>query len=120
MSYNCLMRVCFISHTAGRGGAEVAMLGLSQGVIAERIECRVLVPKKGPILAALDRLHVEWKIIHYPRWMVGSRRRWMLGRITRTAKAVLMAISMARTITRWRCDIVVSNTIAIGAGALAA
>ena len=114
------MRVCFVSHTAGRGGAELALLELLQGLIAEGVDCKVLVPKRGPILAELDRLHVEWKIIHYPRWMVGSRGRWMLGRITRTAKAVLMAISMARTITKWRCDIVVSNTIAIGAGALAA
>ncbi|SEO52269.1 glycosyltransferase family 4 protein [Nitrosovibrio sp. Nv6] len=114
------MRVCFISHSAGRGGAELALLELLQGLIAEGVDCKVLVPKKGPLLAALDRLHVEWRIIGYPRWMVGSRNRWMPGRVIRTVKAVLLAIPMARTIGRWQCDIVLSNTIAIGAGALAA
>lgn len=114
------MRVCFISHTAGRGGAELALLELLQGLIAEGVDCKVLVPKKGPLLAALDRLHIEWRIIGYPRWMVGSRNRWMPGRVIRTAKAVLLAIPMSRTIGRWQSDIVLSNTIAIGAGALAA
>ena len=114
------MRVCFVSHTAGRGGAELALLELLQGLIAEGVDCKVLVPKKGPLLATLDRLHVEWKIIGYPRWVAGARHSGMIGRTIRTAKAIFLAIPMARTIKKWQCDIVLSNTVAIGAGALAA
>lgn len=114
------MRVCFVSHTANKYGAELALLELLQGMIAEGVDCMVLVPKKGILLEELDRLRIPWKIIGYPRWMAGTRGKWMLGRIARTIKAVLFAIPMAWTITRWRCDLVYSNTVAIGAGAFAA
>lgn len=113
------MRVCFISHTAGRGGAELALLELVQGLIAEGVDCKVLVPKRGPLLEALDRLHVEWKIISYP-WMVSVRPRRIPDRTLRAIKAALPSVPMARAITRWRCDVVLSNTATIGAGALAA
>lgn len=115
-----MMRVCFVSHTAGRGGAELALLELLEGLIAQGVDCKVLVPKKGPLLAALDRLHVEWKIIGYPRWIAGVRHRGMLPRVARTAKAILFAIPMAHAIKKWKCDVVLSNTVAIGAGAFAA
>ncbi|MDN5752401.1 MAG: glycosyltransferase family 4 protein [Nitrosospira sp.] len=113
------MRICFISHTAGRGGAELALLELLQGLIAEGVECRVLVPKTGPLLPALDRMHIPWRVIRYP-WMVSTRRRWWLSRIARTVKTLLWAIPLARIIANWRCDVVYSNTITVGAGALAA
>lgn len=114
------MRVCFISHSADRYGAELALLELLQGLIAEGVDCRVLVPKKGPLLEALDRLHVEWEIIPYPQWVADARRRWIPSRMLRTVKTLLLAIPMARLITKWRCDVVCSNTVTIGAGALAA
>ncbi|SCX63312.1 glycosyltransferase family 4 protein [Nitrosospira sp. Nsp1] len=114
------MRVCFVSHTAGKGGAEFALLELLQGLVAEGIDCKVLVPKKGPLLAALDQLGIEWKIIGYPFWVAGARRRWMSGRVLRTARTLLLAVPMAQIITKWKCDLVCSNTMTIGAGALAA
>ena len=114
------MRVCFISHTAGKGGAELALVELLQGLVAEGVECRVLVPKKGPLLTSLDRIHIKWKIIGYPRWMASTRHQWLVGRIRRTIQALLLAIPMALIIKKWQCDVVCSNTVAIGAGAFAA
>lgn len=113
------MRVCFISHASGRGGAELALLELLQGMIAQGVDCKVLVRRKGPLLEALDRLHVEWKIIGYP-WMVSVRHQPLPIRVVRTVKSLLLAIPMARTIRKWRCDVVYSNAVTIGAGALAA
>lgn len=112
------MRVCFISHSAGRYGAELALLELLQGLAKEGVDCKVLVPEKGPLLIALDELHVEWRVIGYPVWM--SRPRWLVYRIARTLKSVVMAVRIAHVITRWRCDIVYTNTVAVGAGAFAA
>ena len=114
------MRVCFVSHTAGKGGAEFALLELLQGLVAEGVDCKVLVPKKGPLLAAFDQLHIEWKVIGYPFWVAGARRRWMPGRILRTVRTLLLAVPMAKIIAKWECDLVCSNTMTIGAGALAA
>jgi glycosyltransferase involved in cell wall biosynthesis len=115
-----LVRVCFVSHTADKYGAEFALLELLQGLVAEGVDCKVLVPKKGPLLSALDQLQIEWKIIGYPFWVAGARRRWMSGRILRTVRTLLLAIPMARCIAKWQCDLVCSNTMTIGAGALAA
>jgi glycosyltransferase involved in cell wall biosynthesis len=72
------------------------------------------------LLSALDQLQIEWKIIGYPFWVAGARRRWMSGRILRTVRTLLLAIPMARCIAKWQCDLVCSNTMTIGAGALAA
>lgn len=53
------MRVCFISHSAGRYGAELALLELLQGLVKLGVRCLVLVPQKGPILGELDRMNIE-------------------------------------------------------------
>ena len=70
------MRVCFVSHTAGRYGAELALLELLQGLIALRVTCLVLVPAKGPLLIELDRLNIEWRVVRFPPWI--SRRSSLL------------------------------------------
>ncbi|MEO5654768.1 MAG: glycosyltransferase family 4 protein [Nitrosospira sp.] len=114
------MRVCFVSHTANKYGAEFALLELLQGLVAEGVDCKVLVPKKGPLLVALDQLHIEWKVIGYPFWVAGARQQWMPGRILRTVRTLLLAVPMAQIIAKWECDLVCSNTMTIGAGALAA
>ncbi|WON73730.1 glycosyltransferase family 4 protein [Nitrosospira sp. Is2] len=112
------MRVCFISHTAGRYGAELALLELLQGLTQLNVTCLVLVPAKGPLLTELDRLDIEWRVISYPPWI--SRRSSLVHRMGRTFKALASSFQMALIITRWRCDIVYTNTTVIGAGALAA
>ncbi|ARO87854.1 glycosyltransferase family 1 protein [Nitrosospira lacus] len=114
------MRVCFISHSAERYGAELALLELLKGLVELGVECKVLVPERGPLLAALDQLHIEWRIINYPRWASGSRRRKISRRITRILGTLFWTIPMARAIVKWRCDIIYTNTVIIGAGALAA
>jgi glycosyltransferase involved in cell wall biosynthesis len=96
------------------------LLELLQGLIVEGVDCKVLVPKKGPLLEALDYLQVEWKIIGYPKWIAGAQHQWLPKRIFRTVKASLMSVPMSRAISKWQCDVVCSNTIAIGAGAFAA
>jgi glycosyltransferase involved in cell wall biosynthesis len=112
------MRVCFVSHTAGRYGAELALLELLQGLIKLNVTCLVLVPAKGPLLTELDRLEIEWQVISYPPWI--SRRSSLAHRMGRTFKALAISFQMALIIARWRCDIVYTNTTVIGAGALAA
>jgi glycosyltransferase involved in cell wall biosynthesis len=113
-----IMRVCFISHTAGRYGAELALLELLQGLIKLSVTCLVLVPAKGPLLIELDRLKIEWRVISYPPWI--SRRGSLPRRIGRTLKALAVSFQIAKIIAKWRCDIVYSNTTVTGAGALAA
>jgi glycosyltransferase involved in cell wall biosynthesis len=114
------MRVCFVSHSAGRYGAELALLELLQGLLrsGSGVEVLVLVPKKGPLLDELDRLNIEWKIIGYPVWL--SRARWLPYRGLRLLKTAVMSVRVAWTIKKWDADIIYTNTVVIGVGALAA
>jgi glycosyltransferase involved in cell wall biosynthesis len=113
------MRICFVTHASGRGGAELALLELLEGLISKGIGCNVLARKKGPFLDALDRLHVEWKLIDYP-WICSVRHQSLPIRVIRIVKSFLLAIPMAYHLKKWQCDVVYSNTVTIGAGALAA
>ncbi|MBA2658814.1 MAG: glycosyltransferase family 4 protein [Nitrosospira sp.] len=112
------MRICFIAHSAEMYGAELALLELLQGLVNEGSSCMVLVPENGPFLAEIDRMRVEWQIINYPTWR--PRRRKIINRFIRTLKASLAAIPMAQAITRWQPDVVYTNTVVIGVGAVAA
>lgn len=113
------MRVCFISHTAARNGAEIALLELLQGLSKMDIRCLVFVPKKGPLLAELDKLNIEWRVVSYPWWWK-SRGKSLPRRIFRTLKSVAAAIRIAMMLRSWRCDVVITNTVAVSAGAVAA
>jgi glycosyltransferase involved in cell wall biosynthesis len=112
------MRICFVSHSAGRYGAELALLELLQGLLRPGVEVLVLVPRKGPFLDELDRLNIDWKIVGYPVWL--SRPRWLPYRAMRLLKTALMSVRVAWMIKKWDADIVYTNTVVIGAGALAA
>lgn len=113
------MRVCFISHTAARSGAELALLELVQGLSELNIPCLVFVPKKGPLLAELDRLNVEWRVVSYPWWWK-LRGKSLPRRLLRTLRSLAAAARIAIMLRRWRCDLVVTNTVAVSAGAIAA
>lgn len=112
------MRICFISHSAGRYGAELAMLELLKGLTKAGVVCLVFVPKQGPLLAELDRLNVEWRQIRYPPWI--SRKSSFPYRILRAIKGLVATIRIALGIRRWGCDLVYTNTTAISVGAFAA
>ena len=113
------MRVCFISHTAARNGAELALLELIQGLNKLNIHCLVCVPKTGPLLAELQKLNVEWRIVSYPWWWK-LRGKSLPRRVLRTLRSLAAAVRIAIILRRWRCDVVVTNTVAVSAGALAA
>jgi glycosyltransferase involved in cell wall biosynthesis len=112
------MRVCFISHSAGRYGAELALLELLEGLTERGIACKILVPEKGPLLVELDRLGIEWRLMKFPPWR--PRRRKVQNRVFRTITAMICAFRMARAIREWECDIVYTNTVVVVAGAFAA
>ncbi|MBN9132314.1 MAG: glycosyltransferase family 4 protein [Nitrosospira multiformis] len=113
------MRVCFVSHTAKRNGAELALLELLQGLHELGVECLVFVPKKGPLLSDLDGLGIKWRQLNY-RWWWKRKGRALPLRILGTLQGLIAALRMAWIIRNWDCDLVYTNTIAINTGALAA
>jgi glycosyltransferase involved in cell wall biosynthesis len=112
------MRIAFISHSASKYGAELALLELLEGLSKSGVRCLVLVPKSGPLLSELDRLNIEWRVLKYPQWI--SRRKSLYHRTLRTLKGFIAAARMAIILSKWCCDLVYTNTVAISTGALAA
>jgi glycosyltransferase involved in cell wall biosynthesis len=113
------MRVCFISHTAALNGAELALLELLKGLNQLNVQCLVVVPEKGPLLGELDKLNIDWRLVSYPWWWK-SRRKSLPRRILRTLNGLAAAARIAIMLRHWRCDVVVTNTVVVSAGASAA
>ena len=112
------MRIFFISHSAGQYGAELALLELLHGLTKLNVQCMVLVPKRGPLLAKLDSMNVEWRIIPYPKWQARSHS--FLSFLVRTFVNAIIAIPVAIMLSRWRADIVYTNTSVACVGGLSA
>ncbi len=112
------MRICFISHSSRNDGAERVLLETIDILQREGIECRVLVPGPGEFCRQLAGLGVQFRIISYPWWTVGSKAGFSR-RVRSALNTALKTMIVAKAISRWKCDIVYTNTIVTPVGALA-
>jgi glycosyltransferase involved in cell wall biosynthesis len=113
------MKICFISHSAGDGGAERVLLETIELLQAQGIECRVLLPSEGYLCGELTRMDVPFSVISYPMWMARGK----VSFLARTKAAVGLltnTLQVAWRIFRWKCDLVYSNTATVSVGAFAA
>ncbi|MEM4204756.1 MAG: glycosyltransferase family 4 protein [Candidatus Methanomethylicaceae archaeon] len=113
------MRVCFVGHSGGLGGAEKSLLEVLKWLNANGVACYVLLPRSGPTEEALRQLGVVYRVLPYRWWMVEQGTPWWkwLGR--RVINLGLL-FPICRQLRRWDCDLVVTNTSVVGIGALAA
>ncbi|HJT00645.1 MAG TPA: glycosyltransferase [Terriglobales bacterium] len=113
------MNICFISHSARLGGAELVLLETIEVLQESGVRCYAVLPAHGLLLTELEKLHVPVLVTSYALW--ASRERLSLLRRLRallnmTAKSLLIA----RQAARWGCDILYSNTATVCVGAFAA
>ena len=115
------LTIGFVSHSAGRHGAELALLDLIDGLQRNRLRCAVLLPERGPLMDELERRKVRCAIVPYKWWC----DRWELD--SSIAKRVLRNIFNLCTVPlvalyflRCRVDLVYTNTATVPVGALAA
>jgi glycosyltransferase involved in cell wall biosynthesis len=111
------MNVCFISHTAGMGGAERVLLEAALALKNEGCKVFTILPSSGPLEDRLKELGVETSVCQY-KWWAG--RRSSFKRLRKNLGNLLSALVMDRQIKRWDCDVVITNTMVIPSGALAA
>jgi len=112
------MKICFVSHSAGRGGAEKALLELLVALKERGVECFCVVPGRGPMSEALDAMGVTSAVVPYGWWV--GRDRSFLRRARRAVRTLAHLPPLVSLIRKWNCNLVYTNTIAICAGALAA
>lgn len=112
------MRIAFVSHSAGRGGAEKVLLELIDALSARGVECRCLLPRRGPLVRDLETRGIPTAIVRYGWWMGRNPSVWK--RVRKTFRSLYAAPRAAALIRRWKCDVVYTNTITVCVGALAA
>ncbi len=115
------MKVCLIAACPGtdmRGGPR-SLLETIDALKKRGVECFVLVPASGRLLEELNIRGIPAAVIPYKRWVENlNYPAWK--RLRKVGWNLFMAVAIARQIRQWQCDIIYTNTISIGVGALAA
>lgn len=113
------MKVCFVSHTSRNGGAERSLLETVRVLLARDVGCIVLLPALGPLSAELERMGVTYRVLPYKKW-TATEGGPLWRRFARTLWSLMLVPPAAMWIRRHAADLVYTNTIVIGVGALAA
>ncbi len=111
------MKVCVVSHSAGDGGAERVLIETVEVLRDAGIECLVVLPGEGSLAQALRVQGTTCKVLKYGWWVGDRRSAWE--RLRSGVACLLSAIRLSAFFARSRCDLVITNTLATPAGALA-
>ena len=112
------MKVCFISHSAAKGGAERSLLELVDVLREKGIEGYVVLPVHGPLVEELTKRGIAFCILPYKWWMGKDSPTWK--RVGRILLNLVTIIPLVLRIKRWECDVVYTNTVTVCVGAFAA
>jgi len=63
------MKVCFVLHSSGKGGAERANLELIDGLKNKEVKCFAILPSYGVLVKELEKRNVPVKIVPFKWWM---------------------------------------------------
>jgi len=110
------VKLLFLSHQGDLGGATSAMVEGIEALVARGHTAEVWMPDHGTMIDKLEALGVRARVMTMPLWAsTKGRKRWRLRWRTWRATAPLAA-----AMREAKPDLVVTNTIALGVGALAA
>jgi glycosyltransferase involved in cell wall biosynthesis len=110
--------VCFFLPSAQRDGAELSALECMDALQSLGMQCRVVIPQKGPLIDDLKARRLKYNLIPYKVWIeppVPVAKSLLV-----TFWNLIMAYLATFLMARWKCDLVITNTINICVGALVA
>lgn len=113
------MKVCFLSHTAGLGGAERSLLDLVGGLTKRGATCWIILPKNGPLEKELIKLKVPF-FIHFYDWWTIPRGQKRQSPQTKLKGYLENGTKLARLLAKKKFDILVTNSSVVCEGAIAA
>lgn len=113
-------RICFVSHSGTDGGAQRSLLELIEALAAYGIESRVVVPGEGYLTDGLRTAGIPYIVYRYWPWTGESPLPWWDRLLKKPLVHLIRAAKLSRLIRRWQCDLVVTNTLTVCEGALAA
>lgn len=113
------MRIVFVSHSSDvTGGAELCLLESTQA-LKRRHEVSVIVRRRGPLEARLLAQGTHTRHATYAYWL-GKKSRLPVSKLRRTAGSLVGLPGMLWTARSLAPDVLISNTVAIGTGAIVA
>jgi FkbM family methyltransferase len=115
------LSVCFFSHSSQLGGAERSLLELATELIRDRgVVCSVILPNDGPLKSKLEKVGASTLIVDYAWWCESSLPpdEEIENRLTNSFESLLGQTE--QRLHKINPDIIVTNTIVIPWGALAA
>jgi len=115
------LKICFISHSAGMGGAELSLIEIIECARKHGIECHVFLPKRGPLINELQKRSISYSILRYTWWMGSEQKKTPIWkRFCSIFLSLLISLPLAFRIRRLECDIVYTNTMTVFTGAIVA
>ncbi len=116
------LKVVWVSHMGegATGGAELAMLEAIVELRRRGVEIQAVLPARGEFAERLEAEGFEVRIVPFAWWVSRGRWRGLSYRCKRAGRNLFYARVLWRFLRTTRPDLVVSNTLTIPAGALAA
>jgi len=111
-----IQKVCFFLPSSNRDGAELCGLECLEALKALGMQCHVILPKKGPLVADLETRQISYQIIPYKVWIEPPIPVWK--RLIFTLWNLFITYLTVFLVDRRRCDLVITNTVNIFVGAL--
>lgn len=112
------IKICLISPSSDIGGAVRSSLELIDALKEYGLKFYAILPRRGSLNKELRQRKIGYDIIHYKRWVGDTKPLWK--QIAGTLWDFFMTIPVAIRLSRSKCDIVITNTICVCVGALAA
>lgn len=116
-----MMKVCFIAACPGtdmRGGPR-SLLETIDALQQQGVECFVLLPAHGRLIDELSCRGIPTRVIPSQRWVESVNYSWQQ-RWHKLKYDFRIVRQIAAQVRDWQCDIVYTNTLAMGVGAFAA
>jgi glycosyltransferase involved in cell wall biosynthesis len=113
------LKICFISNCSRIGGAERVLLETIDIFRERDIDCCVLLPGEGVFAQELLRRGIPYAIVRSAS-LTSSGKPSPWGRVKAAIRLAVVIPLLMRKIITWKCDVVYSNTLLAGHGAIAA
>ena len=112
------MRIIWVSHKSGPGGAESSLVEAVAALSDRGHEQHVVIPRAGPLREAVEP-HAEWHVIPHNPW-VAHRVQPLVGLKWQAYNRTVGAPAIATLSAALDADLIVTNTITVPSGAMAA
>ena len=114
------MKILFVSHSSELFGAERSMLEAVAALNEKGLVVEVVVPSEGELATKLRSLGITVHQIPYTWWVASPGWRGTYYRLRRKLQNLMAGPKFNRLLREHRPDVVVTNTLTIPSGALAA